>query len=97
MKFNSKNIKAIAVYFVLSNIALFLSGFGVLVWQDNKQFDQTYSTEKNVISGMGFIGYQPSVKLVCNYFSGITILKKIFVHKNNSLLKEKKCPFINRL
>jgi hypothetical protein len=96
MRFNSRNFKALVVYLVLFNIALFLSGFRILVWQNNKQLNKTGASENNVISGMAFIEKKPSFKLDCNYFSGLTIFKKVFIYNNESSLKVKNCPLVFR-
>ena len=97
MQINKKYIKAIVIYIILFNLALFVSGFRFLIWESKIQLDIKNVTEESVVKGMSFIDTKPKIELICRYFSGLTVFKKIFIYKKNARSKLKSCPLIFRV
>ena len=97
MKLNKKSMKAIVLYIILLNIALFFSEFRFLIWESKLKNEVTNVTEEGVVSGMSFIDTQPRIRLICNYFTGFSILKKNFVYKIKDQSSNISCPLIYRL
>jgi hypothetical protein len=85
-------LKAI-LYFIVSilfvSIFLLVSGKLLLVSEKKVNPGETY-----IVPEYGNLGDSKSSRLDCKYFSGRSILTKVFWHSPNNILGVDECPFI---
>jgi len=79
----------IATVAVGISFALLLSGKRVLISEKKVSPGESY-----FVSDYGNLGDSKQASLVCEYFTGRSLLTKVFWHSPNSILGRDQCPFL---
>lgn len=87
------NVKRVSVglaaALVVGLLSLLLSGKRVLISEDLVRPGEVY-----VVPGFGNVGEGKAESLVCGYFTGRSVVKKVFWYSPNNVLGKDGCPFI---
>ena len=79
----------IATVAVGSSFALLLSGKRVLISEKKVSPGESY-----FVSEYGNLGESKQASLVCEYFTGRTLLTRVFWYSPNNILGRDQCPFL---
>lgn len=82
-------ITLIAALAAAISLALLLSGKRVLISEKKVNPGESY-----FVSDYGNLGESKQASLVCEYFTGRSLLTKVFWHSPNNILGRDQCPFL---
>ena len=76
---------------LIADLALLLSGYRVLIRERRVDPGEHYA-----VAEYGDLGRMAQASLVCRYFTGRSVLTKVFWHSPNGFLGTDECPFLDR-
>jgi hypothetical protein len=93
MKLKMKNSAVVAASLAgLLSVLLLLSDHGLLIWERFVSPGQRYE-----LKDYGDLGADGQASLVCSYFTGRGVAKRVFWHSGNDIMGKNACPFLLKL
>jgi len=72
-------------------VALLVSGYRVLMWEQRVEAGESVTVE-----GYGDLSSNKAASLVCRYFTGRSVLSRVYWYAPNNFMGRDSCPFLDR-
>lgn len=84
-------LAGLALVATILELTLLLGGLRILVWERRVQAGESYFVE-----GYGDVGSQAQATILCTYFTGRSVISKVFWYSANDIMGVAECPFLDR-